>query len=107
MVVLRLPDTLEIGYVRQYSFLLEGIIELKNVSTEVKEVPGVHGGEEMDLELFESFISEKLWAYAEKRNIPGDDFQSGLSPYLHFGFIFPVYTYRALHNYPGTTVKHF
>lgn len=33
------------------------------------------------------FISEKLPFYSEKRNDPGLDFQSGLSPYLHFGQI--------------------
>ncbi len=97
----------EVGLETLTDFTVADIIKLKNVSAEVKEVPGVHGGEEMAIALFESFVSEKLWAYAEKRNIPGDDFQSGLSPYLHFGFISPVLIYRALHNYPGSNREAF
>lgn len=36
------------------------------------------------------FIDKKLSKYSELRNEPAQDFQSGLSPYLHFGQISPL-----------------
>jgi deoxyribodipyrimidine photo-lyase len=36
------------------------------------------------------FVGSKLAYYADRRNDPTLDFQSGLSPYLHFGQISPV-----------------
>lgn len=38
----------------------------------------------------QDFIKTKLAHYAEERNDPANDYQSGLSPYLHFGQISPV-----------------
>ncbi|MCP3968273.1 MAG: deoxyribodipyrimidine photolyase [Lentisphaerae bacterium] len=36
------------------------------------------------------FIDNKLHKYTELRNIPTEDYQSGLSPYIHFGQISPL-----------------
>lgn len=44
-------------------------------------------GEEAATKQLKKFISERLSNYASARNIPVQDGQSGLSPYLHFGQI--------------------
>jgi deoxyribodipyrimidine photo-lyase len=53
---------------------------------------GAHGpaltipaGEAAAHEVLESFVESRLDGYAAKRGFPDVDFQSGLSPYLHFG----------------------
>ena len=43
--------------------------------------------------LLNKFIDDKLEHYEEKRNDPSLDYQSGLSPYLHFGQISPLEIY--------------
>ena len=45
------------------------------------------GGYQQAKEKLDNFINNKLQAYDEKRNIPHLNFQSDLSPYLHFGQI--------------------
>lgn len=45
------------------------------------------GGYQEAKEKLDDFIQNKLQDYDEKRNIPHLNFQSGLSPYLHFGQI--------------------
>jgi deoxyribodipyrimidine photo-lyase len=45
------------------------------------------GGYQQAKQKLEDFIENKLQYYAEKRNIPHLNFQSDLSPYLHFGQI--------------------
>jgi deoxyribodipyrimidine photo-lyase len=45
------------------------------------------GGYEKAREKLDDFINNKLQDYDEKRNIPHLNFQSDLSPYLHFGQI--------------------
>lgn len=47
----------------------------------------IHSGEQAAARQLESFISEGLDRYADHRNDPTRDAQSGLSPYLHFGQI--------------------
>ncbi|MDD5596934.1 MAG: deoxyribodipyrimidine photo-lyase [Victivallaceae bacterium] len=50
------------------------------------------GGAEEARKRLETFIAEKLPDYSGFRNDPAQDFQSGLSPYLHFGQISPLET---------------
>jgi deoxyribodipyrimidine photo-lyase len=45
------------------------------------------GGYQQAKEKLNNFINDKLQAYDEKRNIPHLNYQSDLSPYLHFGQI--------------------
>lgn len=45
------------------------------------------GGYEKARAKLDDFIQHKMKAYAEKRNVPHLNFQSDLSPYLHFGQI--------------------
>jgi deoxyribodipyrimidine photo-lyase len=49
------------------------------------------GGTSQAKKLLRKFIKEKLDGYAELRNEPSLDYQSNMSPYLHFGQISPLY----------------
>jgi deoxyribodipyrimidine photo-lyase len=49
------------------------------------EVKWIRPGEGAALARMREFISHRLSGYAEKRNDPNQNGQSGLSPYLHFG----------------------
>ncbi len=44
-------------------------------------------GQRAALDRLRNFISSRLSGYAERRNDPNVDGQSGLSPYLHFGMV--------------------
>lgn len=48
------------------------------------------GGPSQARTRLQSFIKERLAHYADERNDPANDYQSTLSPYLHFGQISPV-----------------
>ncbi|MDC7225482.1 MAG: deoxyribodipyrimidine photo-lyase, partial [Spirochaetales bacterium] len=50
-------------------------------------VEGFVSGSRRGLEILDEFISERLFSYADSRNDPNLNAQSGLSPYLHFGQI--------------------
>ncbi|MDD5698902.1 MAG: deoxyribodipyrimidine photo-lyase [Victivallaceae bacterium] len=50
------------------------------------------GGADTARKRLELFICEKLPDYSARRNDPALDFQSGLSPYLHFGQLSPLET---------------
>jgi deoxyribodipyrimidine photo-lyase len=64
----------------------------------VAPVSAVRGGTSPALAHLERFLGEKLAFYAERRNDPGEALGSGLSPYLHFGQVSPVYiAWRAAH----------
>jgi deoxyribodipyrimidine photo-lyase len=56
----------------------------------VAPVEGLAGGTASANRLLEAFIAGKLRHYGDRRNDPGLDFASGLSPYLHFGQISPL-----------------
>lgn len=51
------------------------------------DMPKVFPGKTEGMKKLEEFIEERLTGYAERRNDPVADAQSGLSPYLHFGQI--------------------
>ncbi|NIP43107.1 MAG: deoxyribodipyrimidine photo-lyase [candidate division Zixibacteria bacterium] len=57
------------------------------VDTKVGEVDGIRPGYTAGMDQFEEFINKRLTNYTNKRNDPTEDYQSGLSPYLHFGQI--------------------
>ncbi|GIW62610.1 MAG: deoxyribodipyrimidine photo-lyase [Patescibacteria group bacterium] len=58
------------------------------------------GGETQACQILSEFIFKKLVYYKKFRSSPDKDFQSNLSPYLHFGFISPVkIVYEVLKNY--------
>jgi len=62
--------------------------------------PGtIAGGEREGRRRLHTFVRERLDDYAEKRNDPALDWQSGMSPYLHFGQISPVEIARTAMEY--------
>ncbi|MBN2178675.1 MAG: deoxyribodipyrimidine photo-lyase [Deltaproteobacteria bacterium] len=63
------------------------ILDSLSADRTVPEVGWIKPGESMALEMFTSFLSNKLESYDELRNDPTKDGQSTLSPYLHFGQI--------------------
>ncbi|MCX7738503.1 MAG: deoxyribodipyrimidine photo-lyase [Hydrogenothermaceae bacterium] len=72
-----------------------------NIDKSVPTVDGFNGGTyEAERRLIE-FIEKKLHRYKELRSDPTVDYQSNLSPYLHFGQISPVEIVKTiLNNYP-------
>jgi len=63
------------------------IIDSLTADRTVPEVGWIKPGESMAIEMFRSFLSNKLESYDELRNDPTKNGQSNLSPYLHFGQI--------------------
>jgi deoxyribodipyrimidine photo-lyase len=59
------------------------------VDTSVAEIDWLKPGGKAALKTLRNFLEKKLTGYDEKRNLPTEDFQSDLSPYLHFGQIAP------------------
>ena len=49
----------------------------------------LRGGERQAGQIMQSFIKKRLSLYPENRNHPDEQGTSGLSPYLHFGYISP------------------
>ena len=47
----------------------------------------LQGGEEAARAMWHTFVTKKLPRYGEDRNMPDQHATSGLSPYLHFGFL--------------------
>ena len=59
-------------------------IEFEN---KVMPVTWIQGGSKYAQKTLKSFIEQRLDNYSEARNDPSKDFQSELSPYLHYGHI--------------------
>jgi deoxyribodipyrimidine photo-lyase len=51
------------------------------------EAAKLRGGQTAARSQLKEFVARKLVAYRERRSEPEADFSSGLSPYLHFGFV--------------------
>lgn len=67
------------------------IIENLNIDKTVRKSKYFIGGENTAKKILEIFISEKLNGYSKFRNNPELEYQSDLSPYLHFGNISPLF----------------
>lgn len=67
------------------------VLSLLQTDTSVSPVTAFRGGTEEAKKRLQTFISQKLSSYAFSRNDPGCDGLSGMSPYLHFGQISPLY----------------
>jgi deoxyribodipyrimidine photo-lyase len=70
---------------------LETAISTLQIDRGVKKVDSFHGGTGEAERHLEDFLVHKLDRYAELRNDPTLDYQSKMSPYLHFGQISPLY----------------
>ena len=69
---------------------LEKAISKFRIDRNVKRVDSLHGGTSEAKKHLRDFVSNKLDHYAELRNDPTLDYQSLMSPYLHFGQISPL-----------------
>ncbi|MDP3485437.1 MAG: deoxyribodipyrimidine photo-lyase [Methanobacteriaceae archaeon] len=73
--------------------------DLENLKKSVKKLklkdnvgPSIfQGGTKNALQIFHSFIENKLDKFEDLRNDPSEDYLSNMSPYLHFGQISPLY----------------
>ena len=63
----------------------EGAVRRLRVDRSVAELGGPAPGEGAARTALRAFVEERLDTYADARNDPNLDGQSGLSPYLHFG----------------------
>ncbi len=70
---------------------VEEAVSRLDVDRSVPRVDGLHGGTQVAKRRLEEFLREKLDLYSELRNDPTQDYLSGMSPYLHFGQISPLY----------------
>ncbi|PKP22680.1 MAG: deoxyribodipyrimidine photolyase [Bacteroidetes bacterium HGW-Bacteroidetes-21] len=66
---------------------LEKLLYDPDIDHSVAEIKDVKAGTIAAYFVLQDFIEHKLDFYSTKRNDPNEDFQSGLSPYLHFGQI--------------------
>jgi deoxyribodipyrimidine photo-lyase len=89
-------DSLGISVPGSVSGIDDGLLESFPLDRSVAPAVGAKGGTSHALSLLHSFIEEKLPFYADERNDPGLETQSGLSPYLHFGQVSPVTIARAV-----------
>ena len=64
---------------------------LPGIDQSVKPLDWIRGGTTAARETVYRFLDEQLDNYDAARNDPAQEGQSGLSPYLHFGQISPVY----------------
>lgn len=82
------------------------ILKELGLDLEVSIVEETTGGTSKAMERLEEFIQEKL-EYYHRRNEPGEDFSSGLSPYLHFGQISPLVICQKVSKIPGKNSETF
>lgn len=65
---------------------------IKNLKLKDDINPGIfQGGTDNALNLFHSFVENKIDKFEDLRNDPAEDYLSNMSPYLHFGQISPLY----------------
>ncbi|NHK29823.1 MAG: deoxyribodipyrimidine photolyase [Asgard group archaeon] len=69
---------------------IEKILNKLSIDHSVKKAKGFTGGLNQALKNLNDFIKNKLDKYETMRNNPVYDYQSNLSPYLHFGQISPL-----------------
>ncbi|MBS7633705.1 deoxyribodipyrimidine photo-lyase [Candidatus Bathyarchaeota archaeon] len=70
---------------------IAGIISALRIDDSVCKTERFRGGTSEASKRLEIFLEDKLPEYADLRNDPSVDYQSMLSPYLHFGQISPVH----------------
>jgi deoxyribodipyrimidine photo-lyase len=77
------------------------ILSELNLDNSVKPVDSFHGGTAEAKKQLQIFIKDKLNRYDSDSNDPSLDCVSGMSPYLHFGQISPIYIALQLQKFPG------
>ncbi|HSA94804.1 MAG TPA: deoxyribodipyrimidine photo-lyase [Acidobacteriota bacterium] len=79
----------------------EAALGCLDIDRAVGRVAATRGGAAEAERKLRAFVGRKLAAYAEDRNDPTLDGQSGLSPYLHFGQISPLAVALAVKKGPA------
>ncbi|MBN2027079.1 MAG: deoxyribodipyrimidine photo-lyase [Actinobacteria bacterium] len=69
----------------------EEVLDSLDIDRGVPQAEGARGGLSHAEARLQAFLQDGLELYAHKRNDPGLDLGSGLSPYLHFGQISPLH----------------
>ena len=69
----------------------DGLVSKLKLDRSVGPVPGFRGGTGEARRLLTGFIRRRLDDFAERRNDPGFEWLSNMSPYLHFGQISPLH----------------
>jgi deoxyribodipyrimidine photo-lyase len=67
------------------------VVSKLDIDQSVGSVPDFAGGTTEAKRRLEHFVNDKLDRYDEMRNDPTESYLSGMSPYLHFGQISPLY----------------
>ncbi len=70
---------------------VDQLLKKLSLDTSVQPVAHVTPGTQAALKRLHDFLKHKLCHFHDLRNDPGQDYTSGLSPYLHFGQISPLY----------------
>jgi len=96
-------DSLGIAVPGSIGILDSALLDSLPLDRSVGPAPGVRGGTSRARTLLSRFVEEKLPFYADERNNPCLETQSGLSPYLHFGQISPVTIARAVRAASGAS----
>lgn len=69
---------------------LTSLLKKMKIDRAISPVGAFRGGTARANALLEEFIAEKIRHYGDRRNDPGLDYSSHLSPYLHFGQVSPL-----------------
>ncbi|MFC1764714.1 deoxyribodipyrimidine photo-lyase [Planctomycetota bacterium] len=70
---------------------LDGTLAQLKLDRSVPAAPGFVGGTAPAKKRLQRFLAKKIDRFADLRNDPSLDYTSGLSPFLHFGQISPLY----------------
>jgi deoxyribodipyrimidine photo-lyase len=88
---LKVKTVIDVESVNQELAAPQNLATSMNINKTVTDCEQFHPGGITEAESrLKNFIDNKLSNYSELRNEPAQDFQSGLSPYLHFGQISPL-----------------
>ena len=70
---------------------ISSLLSEMDIDKSVQPVERFHGGTQHAKKSLSHFISKSLDFYTDERSDPSKNFASGLSPFLHFGQISPLY----------------
>ena len=87
---------------------IDSLLRGLNLDRSVAPVIGAPGGPSVARKKLKSFVANKLDRFHDLRNDPTLEYTSGLSPYLHFGQISPLFVaLEALKSGPGPGLDSF
>jgi len=69
---------------------IDAVLRRVRADRSVGPVTGLRGGSDAAKALLKEFIMNRLDRFDDLRNDPGEDYLSGMGPYLHFGQISPL-----------------